>query len=94
MERLAELAKAVADGEKPGLLKMIRHDFRRTAVRNLVNRGVPDRVAMKITEHNTRAVFDRYHIVSPADPQEAVRTLTGTLSEKSVKEEGVPLGTP
>ena len=40
---------------------------------------------MKITGHKTRAVFDRYHIVSPGDLQEATRKLagrfTGTLPE-------------
>lgn len=34
---------------------------------------------MAVTGHKTRAVFDRYHIVSPADLQEVARKLTGTL---------------
>jgi len=69
--------------EAAGCPGRMLHDFRRSAVRNLNRAGVPETIAMKITGHKTRSVFDRYDITSEEDLAEASRKLqamTGTIS--------------
>jgi integrase len=61
--------------EAAGVGGLLLHDCRRSAVRNMVRRGVPQKTAREISGHKTDAVFSRYNITSGRDIEDAARKI-------------------
>ncbi len=71
---IGDIRKAWASACKTGgVAGRLFHDLRRSFIRNAIRSGVPEAVAMRISGHRTRAVFDRYNITSERDLRDAMQ---------------------
>jgi len=57
----------------------IFHDLRRTGLTNLIDSGVREEIAMKISGHRTRSVFQRYVIGAAKDTEQALITVSASV---------------
>jgi integrase len=62
------------------------HDLRRTAVTNMIEAGFTEKEAMEISGHKTRAVFDRYHIVSERRMKQLSARMEAHMRAKELEE--------
>jgi integrase len=70
--------------ERAGVPNLLFHDLRRSAVRNMKRAGIEDKIAMQISGHKTRSIFDRYDIVSEDDLEGAADKLTNYFAERKL----------
>ena len=69
------------------------HDFRRTAVRNMIRAGISENVSMAISGHKVNSVFKRYDIVSPDDLQRAAKLHEQYIEKQREDSKNQSLGT-
>jgi integrase len=68
-----------------GLGHVLPHDTRRSCARNLIRAGVSEVVAMRVTGHRTRSMFDRYNITVGSDLEKAMDRVSDYVTAREAE---------
>jgi integrase len=69
---------------KAGMPNLLFHDFRRSAIRNMIRAGVSEHTAMKVSGHESAGIFRRYNIISRKDIDLAVKKMEVFMKSPAV----------
>ena len=84
-ERISEFRKSWATAGKKAGIKRLFHDLRRSACKNMIEAGVAQVTAMKVSGHKTDSMFRRYAIVDETDLRTALRATQQYLATAKEK---------
>jgi len=79
--------------ERAGVPGLLVHDLRRTAARNMIRAGVPERKVLDIVGWKTRSMLDRYNIMDERDVHDAGEKMERYLAEKAQRAQAHKVGT-
>jgi integrase len=77
--------------KEAGLIGLLPHDMRRSAIQNFRKAGISESDGMKISGHRTNSVYKRYDIVDEQDQRRAMERVQEAQKQEMEARKVVPI---